>query len=154
MKPKFIFWDDIKKPSRYNEIIPDRKLGMIILALYDRIKNNSLGKFFKHSDIEDIYWEVNLTIDRKQREHARNAIEGLKHYFLTYDSIRDDYHLRNYAYEFGNMVYTLLEARFNPTQVEELCETLRESLHKHIAEGTFKRWHRDIFEVNHSALRR
>ena len=151
---EFIFWDEINKPNRYDEVIPDRKLGMVILGLYDRIKNNLLGTFFKHADIESTYWELNPIKERKPHEHAQNDIEWLKHYFLSYDSARQEYHLRDYAYKFGDLVYTLLEARFKPTQVEQLCNTLLKSLKSSIDDKTFKSWYTDIFEVNHSQLRR
>ena len=150
----FVFWDEINKPNRYDEVIPDRKLGMVVLGLYDRIKNNTIGKFFKHADIEAIYWAINPVKERKPHEHAQNDIEWLKHYFLSYDSVSQEYHLRDYAYEFGDLVYILLEARFKPTQVEQLCTTLLKSLNANIGDKTFKNWYTDIFEVNHSKLRR
>ncbi|QMW03210.1 hypothetical protein [Spirosoma foliorum] len=154
MEPKFVFWDEINKPNRYDEVIPDRKLGMVVLGLYDRIKNNTLGTFFKHTDIEAIYWEINPVKERKPHEHAQNDIEWLKHYFLSYDSVNQEYHLRDFAHKFGNLVYTLLEGRFKPTQVEQLCTTLLKSLKTSIVDKTFKSWYTDIFEVNHSKLRR
>jgi hypothetical protein len=154
MEPEFVFWDEINKPNRYSEVIPDRKLGMVILGLYDRVKNNTLDTFFKHADIEHIYWEVNPVKERKPHEQAQNDIEWLRHYFLSYDSARQEYHLRDYAHKFGDLVYTLLEARFKPTQVEQLCTTLLKSLKANITDKTFKSWYADIFEVNHSKLRR
>ncbi len=154
MEPEFVFWDDINKPKRYEEVIPDRRLGKVILRLYDRIKNNTLSQFFKHAELEAIYWEVNPTRERKTREVTQDAIERLKHYFIAYDSDRQEYHLRDYAYKFGEMVYTLLEAQFEPTQVERLCKTLLKDLETHIADGTFINWYEYIFKSNHSDLRR
>ena len=154
MKPKFVFWDDINKPNRYGEVIPNQRLGRVILRLYERIKNNTLSQFFSHAELEAVYWEVNPTKERKTREATQDAIERLKRYFLSYDSNRQEYHLRDYAYKFGEMVYTLLEDQFNPTQVERLCKILSENLEKHITNGTFEDWHNYIFKANHSDLRR
>lgn len=154
MNSDFVFWNDINKPKRYEEVIPDRKLGRVVLRLYDRIKNNTLNSFFKHADLEAIYWEVNPTKERKTREITQYAIEQLKHYFISYDADRQEYHLRDYAYEFGKMVYTLLEAQFNPSQVEKLCKILKENLEKHIESATFKDWYLYIFQPNYSDLRR
>lgn len=154
MEPEFIFWDDINKPKRYEEVLPDRKLGLVILRLYDRIRNKTLSTYFKHSDLENIYWEVNPTRERKTREITQYAIEQLKHYFISYDTDRQEYHLRDYAYEFGSMVYKLLEAQFKPSQVERLCKLLLDELKKHINSDTFSDWYSYIFGANHSDLRR
>jgi len=150
---RFIFWEEILNLGRYEEIIPSRELGLLILRLYDLTeKKKTLSEYFKHSDIEDIYWEVNNTPERRQKEDARNDIEKLKKYFLTYSVLQNEYHLRDHAIVFGKMVYDLLEARFNPTLVEQICRTLRHDLQIKIKDNSFKEWYNVVFNPNRSAL--
>jgi hypothetical protein len=60
--------------------------------------------------------------------------------------------LRDHAIVFGKMVYDLLEARFNPTLVEQICRTLRHDLQNKIKDNRFKEWYNVIFKPNRSAL--
>jgi len=149
----FDFMQEISKEGTYRMLFPQPLAGLAILEIYTKIK---VGLFpyprFKESEIYTALENVNKRIkgkdsQRQLQDYFNSMISDLQVYFLRYDTDDQLYSLKDYAVAFCQHAEEILEADFNPTQIEIICNTIRESLDKCTTQGEVDQWIYSVFDA-------
>lgn len=134
--PAFNFLQEISKGETYHMLFPKPLVGLAIMELYTKHKEGVFpnGRF-KEVEIYHALENANTRIkdkyfQRKLKEYFNSIIGDLQTYFLRYNSDDQLYSLKNYAILFCEYAEKALEESFNPTQIEIICNTIRENLEK------------------------
>lgn len=132
MEP-LIFFDHLKLENTYELFFPRKEQGLVIIWLYERIKDGTFPKgVFKEKDIQKAFDEVSM-ISREKRErqpweYYNSHIMALQEFFLLYDEEHQAYTLKDYASYICDKVFKMLSNRFNPTIIEITCTDLSDKL--------------------------
>jgi hypothetical protein len=149
----FDFLHQITKENTYSALFPESKVGLAIIILYSKKK---AGHFtngrFKESDIYSAFEEAlklsgNNTYERLPREHFNDLVIQLQSYFLRYDEDEQLYTFKDYAEVFCQQAEETLKANFDPTQIEIICNDLRQKLESCKSEKDIKNWIELHFET-------
>jgi hypothetical protein len=74
-------------------------------------------------------------------------IADLQRYFLRYDTDAQLYSFKDYATAFCQHAEEIMEATFSPTQIEVICNTIRESLEKCDNQEAVDQWISGVFNT-------
>lgn len=147
----FNFLHEISKDDTYRLLNPDRKAGLAIIWLYEKIKKGAFEyNAFKEKDIHEALQAVNAVeqeIERYPREYYNSIIADLQEHFLRYDDERQDYTFREHAFNFCRLNHDTLKAAFDPTQIEKICHVLKERLQSREDETALLDWFRTELET-------
>ncbi|TDY11501.1 hypothetical protein [Meridianimaribacter flavus] len=133
-KIEFNFFNEIKEKETYNQLFPQREIGLAIIYLYEQlIEFNSIDKEFTEKDIHNAFIKVFGHQVRQQTEDYGRYIYSLQEYFLDYNQETQKYVFKDYAYKFCEHAKTILKGAFNPTKIKVLCTDIT-SLLKNIKE--------------------
>ncbi len=133
----FDFYSEIKKDKNYQLLYPDKKVGLAIIWLYQRILDDTFpSKTFKESDIHEALDKVNPTSTkedhRRPTDHYNIIVSELQEYFIRYDQEREVYLFKEYGNEFCKQALNTLRSNFDPTQNEKICIDPKEDIrHQH-----------------------
>jgi hypothetical protein len=132
--------ETLRQADTYSLLFPDRESGLVITWLYDKIKQGIFPEgIFRETDIHNAFREL-FPGERYPVEYRTNRISQLTEYFLRYDSQRRIYTLKGYAIEFCERAHAVLQKNLALTDVEKLCQSLRENLEACPDDTTLKDW--------------
>ena len=131
--PLLNFFDQLKLDNTYELFFPRREQGLVIVWLYEKIRNKTFPNgIFKEDDIQQAFREVSLLnkekIERNPWEHYNSHIIALQEFYLIYNEEDQTYKLRDFAEHICKKIYTMLSNRFNPTIIEVTCMDLAHKL--------------------------
>lgn len=138
-------FEQINIDNTYELFFPDRKQGLVIIWLYERIKSGQFEKgVFTEDDIQQAFREVNLIkkqkIEREQWRTYNDHNMKLQEFFLLYNAENQTYTLKEYATYICDKIFKILSERFNPTIIERTCADLYEKLKKSSDEKELSIW--------------
>lgn len=141
----FHFFSEISKENTYRLLFPEYKAGLAIIWLYEKLEDGSFpDRFFKESDIHNALLEtsaINLNNGQYHLKEQYNTIIGdLQEYFLRYDDEKQQYSFKEYAYTFCKNTKETLKSFFDPTQIEIICNSLRDKLNYCNTEAKILQW--------------
>lgn len=139
---------------RYYQLIPNKKDGLILLALYQKYQKQE----FTEEEIIQVITKVLSDLDgpnqRDENNRNNNIILRLQEFFLWRDRKRKVYGFKNYGEEFCQKVFKRLSESYHPAKIERLfkhlLETLKTSLEKNPAELLL--WMDDHFNARSTEL--
>jgi hypothetical protein len=139
---------------RYYQLIPNKKDGLILLALYQKYQKQE----FTEEQIIQVITKVLSDLDgpnqRDENNRNNNIILRLQEFFLWRDRKRKVYGFKNYGEEFCQKVFKRLSESYHPAKIERLfkhlLETLKVSLGKNSAELLI--WMDDHFNTRSTEL--
>lgn len=150
-KIKFNFFNEIKEKETYNQLFPQREIGLAIIYLYEQlIEFNSIDKEFSEKDIHSAFIKVFRHQERQQTEDYGKYIYSLLEYFLDYNQETQKYVFKDYAYKFCEHAKTILKGAFNPTKIKVLCTDIT-SLLKNIKENETEKL-KDWLELHYKSF--
>ena len=130
----FNFLNEVGKEGNYLLLYPPPQAGLAILSLYQKVKTGVfLNGRFKEADIYSAFEAYKILIGEEEYERLphikfNNMISDLQVYFLRYDSEDQLYTFKDYGESFCRHAEEILMANFNPTQIEIICNNLRDGL--------------------------
>jgi hypothetical protein len=113
----FNLYNEIKQ--EYNNLLPNKKVMLVIFHLYQRIENKELDATFSEDDILKSIKYVRNEIKTEQTEQFNQTIRSLQKFFLWRDENKGIYSFRPYAEQLCAEIATVLSDTFNPTEIEE-----------------------------------
>ncbi len=125
---------EVGKGGTYQLLFPQPQAGLAILELYQKVKGGIFphGRFREgdiYAALENSKLIINEEVyDRLPQNWFNNIISDLQVYFLRYDTEEQLYTLKDYAELFCRHAEETLLANFNPTQIEIICNDLRQKL--------------------------
>lgn len=150
---QFSLLHEIGKEGTYNLLFPPPQAGLAILNLYQKIKSGAFpnGRF-KEPDIYTALEGSKLLMNADEYErspqiHFNTIVSDLQVYFLRYDTEEQIYSLKDYAESFCRQVEETLLANFNPTQIETICNDLRNKLEACADQYDIQSWIDTFFSV-------
>jgi hypothetical protein len=129
----FNFTEAIQRPETYRQLFPDEMEGMVIIALYERLKAGYYeNDFFREEEIHRLFvaFQKGKGKDEKYYQKSRNKdrIKKLLRFFLSYDEEKRLYSFQEYAYAFCDLSKKTLKGTLTPTEIEVICHDLKEEL--------------------------
>lgn len=129
----FNFTEAIQRPETYRQLFPDEVDGMVIIALYERLKAGRYqNDFFNEEEIHKLFstFQKGKDKDEKYYQKSRNKdrIKKLLRFFLSYDEEKRLYSFQEYAYAFCDLSKKTLKGALTPTEIEMICRDLKEDL--------------------------
>ena len=113
----FNLYNEVKQ--EYNNLLPNRKVMLVIFHLYQRIENKELDTTFSEDDIlKSIKYVRRNEIKTEQTEQFNQTIRSLQKFFLWRDENKGVYSFRPYAEQLCAEVAKVLSDTFNPTEIE------------------------------------
>lgn len=157
MEP-IVFYEHLKLENTYELFFPRKEQGLVIIWLYERIKDGTFAKgIFREKDIQSAFDEVSL-ISREKRErqpweYYNSHIMALQEFFLLYDEEEQTYTFKDYATFICDKVFRMLSDRFNPTIIETTCKDLSQKLGEVDTEHDLSDWLTIYFDKAKSFLK-
>ena len=126
----FDFYREISKPQNYNLLLPDRKIILVVIQLYQKEIRGDFDddKTFTEKTILECIERANPTPYRTPHEKYNHIIKQLLHYFLWPAGYNKRYELKSYAREFCKLIEGRLKDQFDPTRTEKIFNQLIHSL--------------------------
>ena len=130
----FNFTEAIQRSETYRQLFPDEVEGMVIIALYERLKAGRYqNDFFSEEEIHRLFASFQKGKDNYEGSYypkARNKdrIKKLLRFFLSYDEEKRLYSFQEYAYAFCDLSKKTLKGALTPTEIEVICRDLKEDL--------------------------
>lgn len=129
----FNFAEAIQRPETYRQLFPDEVEGMVIIALYERLKVGRYeNDFFSEEEIhrQFAFFQRGKEKEEKYYQKSRNKdrIKKLLRFFLNYDEEKRLYSFQEYAYAFCDLSKKTLKGALTPTEIEVICRNLKEDL--------------------------
>ncbi|MFD1615162.1 hypothetical protein [Gelatiniphilus marinus] len=150
-KIEFNFFNEIREKETYNQLFPQREIGLAIIYLYEKlIEFNSIDKEFSEKDIHNAFIKVFGHQVRQQTEDYGKYIYSLQEYFLDYNQETQKYVFKDYAYKFCEHAKTILKGAYNPTKIKVLCTDIT-SLLENIKEEEIEKL-KDWLELHYKSF--
>lgn len=129
----FNFSEAIRRPETYRQLFPDELEGMVIIALYERLKAGLYqDDFFNEEDIHAQFASFQKGEEKEekyyQKSRNKDRIKKLLRFFLSYDEEKRLYSFQEYAYAFCDLSKKTLKGALTPTEIEMICRDLKEDL--------------------------
>lgn len=129
----FDFLEAVKRPDTYKLLFPEEIEGMVIIALYERLKAGRYkDNFFSEEEIHNLFaaFQKGKDKDDKYYQKSRNKdrIKKLMRFFLSYDEEQRLYSFQEYAYAFCDLSKKTLKGALSPTEIELICRDLKTDL--------------------------
>ncbi|HEX8377675.1 MAG TPA: hypothetical protein VF602_07640 [Pedobacter sp.] len=139
---------------RYYQLIPNKKDGLILLALYQKYQKQEFTEEQIIQVITKVFSDLDGPNQRDENNRNNNIILRLQEFFLWRDRKRKIYGFKNYGEEFCQKVFKRLSESYHPAKIERLfkylLETLTTSLEKNPSELLI--WMDDHFNVRSTEL--
>lgn len=149
----FDLLQEIGRNGAYRLLFPQQEVGMAILYLYSKIKSDAFpdGRF-REQDIHDAlvrtrFFESTKNYQRQPQLYFNDLISDLQTYFLRFDQDEQLYSFKDYADAFCRHAEATLRANFDPTEIEQICHTLRIELEACESEKQFVHWLDTTFDA-------
>lgn len=137
----FNLYNEVKQ--EYNNLLPSRKVMLVIFHLYQRIQNKELEITFEEDDIlKSIRYVRQSDIKTEQTEQFNQTIRSLQKFFLWRDENKGVYSFRPYAEQLCSEIATVLSDTFNPTEIEGDFKFIQNQLEIE----TFEKWYKYTFD--------
>jgi hypothetical protein len=150
---QFNLLHEIGKEGTYHLLFPPPQAGLAILSLYQKVRSGAFpnGRF-KEPDIYTALEGSKLLMnayeyERSPQMHFNTIVSDLQVYFLRYDTEEQIYSLKDYAESFCRQVEETLLANFNPTQIETICNDLRNKLEACADQYDIQNWIDTFFSI-------
>jgi hypothetical protein len=129
----FNFTEAIQRPETYRQLFPDEIEGIVIIALYERLKAGRYeNDFFSEEEIHRLFVDFQKGKDKDekyyQKSRNKDRIKKLMRFFLSYDEEKRLYSFQEYAYAFCDLSKKTLKGALTPTEIEVICRGLKEDL--------------------------
>ena len=130
--------------QEYNNLLPHRKVMLVIFHLYQRIENKELDSTFSEDDILKSIKHVRKNdIKTEQTEQFNQIIRSLQKFFLWRDENKGVYSFRPYAEQLCAGIAKVLSDTFNPTEIERDFKYI----HKQLEIDSFEKWYEYTFDT-------
>ena len=129
----FNFTEAIQRQETYKQLFPDAVEGMVIIALYERLKAGRYENgLFSEDEIHRLFaaFQKGKDKDEKYYQKSRNKerIKKLMRFFLSYDEEKRLYAFQEYAFAFCDLSKKTLKGALLPTEIEKICRDLKSDL--------------------------
>ena len=129
----FDFIEELRKEQTYKLLFPDKKEGIVIALLYEKLQQNGYeNDQFSAQDIHNLFKLVDdyNPQENNKYQYERNVekIRNLQRFFLSYDDATQLYSFQGYGIQFCQIAEKTLEGTCNPTEIEIICKKLRKEL--------------------------
>ncbi len=136
----FNLYNEIKQ--EYENLIPDKREGLVLFALYQKQKDGDIGNEFSEYEIIKTLKETRNEIKTDQKVQFNNAIKYFQKYFLWRDERNRLYSLKPFTKKWCELIETALEESFNPTELQQEFLFITQSYE----EQTFTAWYKVAFK--------
>lgn len=132
--PPFNFAEAIQRPEIYKQLFPDEVEGMVIIALYERLKTGRYENgFFSEEEIHKFFGSFQKGKENDDgnyypRSRNKEKIKKLLRFFLSYDEEKRLYSFQEYAWAFCDLSEKTLKGALTPTEIELICRNLKDDL--------------------------
>ncbi len=137
----FNLYNEVKQ--EYANLLPDRKIMLVIFHLYQRIENKELDTTFNEDDIRKSIKYVRNNLKTEQTEQFNQTIRSLQKFFLWRDETKGIYSFRPYAEQLCEEISRVLSDTFNPTEIEQDFKHIQNQLDT----VPFEKWYEYTFDV-------
>lgn len=139
---------------RYNQLVPNREDGLILLALYQKYQKQEFTEDQIIQIINKVLSDLRGSNIRDEGNRNNNIILRLQEFFLWRDRKRKVYGFKNYGEEFCQKVLKRLSESYHPAKIERLfkhlLDTLKTSVEKNPTELLI--WMDDHFNARSNEL--
>ncbi|MDR0681602.1 MAG: hypothetical protein LBG15_07135 [Dysgonamonadaceae bacterium] len=137
----FNLYNEVKQ--EYNNLLPNKKVMLVIFHLYQRIENKELDTTFTEDEIlKSIKYVWKNEIKTEQTVQFNNTIRSLQKFFLWRDENKGLYSFRPYAELLCAEVAKVLSDTFNPTEIERDFKHIQ----KQLEIEPFEMWYQYTFD--------
>lgn len=137
----FNLYNEVK--LEYANLLPSKRIMLVIFHLYQRIENKELDTIFNEDDIRKSIKHVRNELKTEQTEQFNQIIRSLQKFFLWRDENKGTYSFRPYAEQLCAEVEKVLSDTFNPTEIEADFKFIQNKLDSE----PFEKWYEYTFEI-------
>jgi len=114
--------------ERYNELILEKEIGLIIYSIYSQCKLREIDRLFSYKSISNtidkIWKKQGKEIKRGEYQKYEEIILQLRKHYIEKDNKTNNYSLTDYAVKICNIIHDEIENILKPSEIEQLFNNL------------------------------
>lgn len=137
--------------ERYNLLVPRQEDGLVVLALYQKVRAGAIERTFPErliiDNIKQVYTELGMTSARgEETQKYDEALHRLLRHFLDKNLEEKTYQLSTYAENFCDMLEREVHTAINPSQIQKTFSDLVLLLERKLESiEDFRHWYHTQF---------
>ncbi|MCA6363973.1 MAG: hypothetical protein IM638_13115 [Bacteroidetes bacterium] len=137
--------------ERYNLLVPRQEDGLVVLALFQKVRAGTIDRTFPERIIVDtikqVYTELGMTSARgEETQKYDEALHRLLRHFLDKNLEEKSYQLSTYAENFCDMLEREVHTAINPSQIQKTFSDLVLLLERKLESiDDFRHWYHTQF---------
>ncbi len=136
----------------YDQIIPKKKDGLILLSLYEKFGEGDFNENDFIRIIDQAFKDLGSQRPRSEYERNNSIILRLQDYFIWRDGTNKSYRLKPYGLEFCKRTHKRLIEGYSPAKIKRWFDDLYNRLLESMERDEFKIWVEDHFNERHIQL--
>jgi len=136
----------------YDQIIPKKTDGLILLSLYEKFGEGNFNENDFNRTINQALKDLGKQSSRNEYERNNSIILRLQDYFIWRDKTNKTYRLKPYGLEFCKRTQKRLIEGYSPAKIKRWFDDLYNRLKESVDQGDFKLWIEDHFNERHIQL--
>ena len=126
--------------ERYNELIPNKEIGLIVFSIYSQIKEKKADRLLSYRNLTNIIdekWkELGINHQKGKYQKYESILLILRKHYIDKDIKTDNYILTDYAEKFCRFIEEEIKSVLKPSEIEQLFNNLLLTLKDNIVSFT------------------
>ncbi len=114
--------------ERYNELIPEKEVGLIVFSIYSKIKRKEIDKQMSYKDltnaIDDVWKGLKISYQKGIFQKYEEILLVLRKHFIDKDDKTNNYTLTDYAEQFCRFIEEEVQNILKPSEIELIFNNL------------------------------
>jgi len=119
---------EIELFERYNELILEKEIGLIIFSIFSQFKLKEIERLFTYktitNTIDKVWKKLGKEIKRGEYQKYEELILVLRKHYIEKDTKTNNYSLTDYAFKICNIINDEIENILKPSEIEQLFNNL------------------------------